>query len=146
MVASHRARTIVVVALIGCVAVFGYVFVGSPGIGRNEEPTTAAYQRVTPEQFATRMDPGAFVVNVHVPYEGEIAGTDAFIPYDQIVGDPQLPSDRDTELLLYCRTGRMSTEAAAALADAGYTSVVELEGGMVAWDRVGRALRVDAGS
>src|SRR3546814_12596944 len=80
------------------------------------------------------MSKGAFVVNVHRPYEGEIDGTDAFIDYDEIVGDRRLPSDTDTPIVLYCETGRMSAIAADALVRVGYTDVAHLEGGIVAWE------------
>lgn len=96
-----------------------------------------------PDEFAERVaDPEAVVINVHVPYEGEIASTDLFVPFDEIVSSPQLPSERDRALVLYCRTGNMSADAAADLVDAGYTDVTDLEGGMVAWEASGRAIEV----
>lgn len=95
------------------------------------------YASLSAGDFETRMSESAFVVNVHRPYEGEIDGTDAFIDYDEIVGDRRLPSDTDTPVLLYCRTGRMSATAADALVGAGYSDVAHLEGGMEAWEAAG---------
>jgi phage shock protein E len=78
-----------------------------------------------------------YLVNVHVPYEGEIPGTDAFIPYDQITAHlSELPSDTGT-LVIYCRSGNMSEEAAQAMVDAGVTGFAELDGGFYAWQAAG---------
>lgn len=104
-------------------------------------PATDPFARLEPADFADKMkNQDAMVVNVHIPYEGELAETDAFIPYDTIVGDSRLPQEKDREILLYCRSGRMSEEAGAALHDAGYTKVAHLEGGMNAWEASGREL------
>jgi rhodanese-related sulfurtransferase len=104
-------------------------------------PATEAYARLDPAAFADRMKSSdAVVVNVHIPYEGELEQTDAFIPYDKIVGDARLPKDKDTEILLYCRSGRMSEEAGDALHAEGYTKLAHLEGGMKAWESAGRPL------
>jgi rhodanese-related sulfurtransferase len=79
-----------------------------------------------------------FLLNVHVPYEGEIEGTDANVPYDQVEQRmSQLPSDRSAPLVVYCRSGRMSTVAAEALVRLGYTAVWHLEGGFIGWERAG---------
>lgn len=116
----------------------GAALVLSPGLVSRDE-IAARTALVDPSTFARRLaDPDTFVVNVHVPYEGEIEGTDAFIPYDQIAGDDRLPPDSDTEILLYCRSGRMSASVSRALEDAGYTNIVDLDGGMVAWEAGGR--------
>lgn len=102
-------------------------------------PASEPFARLDPAAFEERMkNEPAMVINVHIPYEGELAGTDAFIPYDQIKGDPRLPEDKATELLLYCRSGRMSAEAAVDLSEEGYTNIAHLEGGMKAWEASGR--------
>jgi phage shock protein E len=109
--------------------------------GKEPAQATAAFARLDPATFAERMnDQGATVINVHIPYEGEIDQTDAFIPYDKILGDSRLPKDKNSEILLYCRSGRMSEEAGTALHDAGYTKVAHLEGGMRGWEAAGRKL------
>ncbi|HEV3362992.1 MAG TPA: rhodanese-like domain-containing protein, partial [Acidimicrobiia bacterium] len=101
----------------------------------------ADFVRLEPAAFAERMkDESAAVINVHIPYEGELEETDAFIPYDKILEDSSLPKDKDREILLYCRSGRMSEEAGAALLGAGYTKVAHLEGGMKAWEAAGHKL------
>ena len=108
---------------------------------RTETTQAAAFDRLEPAAFEKRMaGEGVAVINVHIPYEGELADTDAFIPYDKILGDSRLPQDRNGEVLLYCRSGRMSEEAGAVLNKAGYTRVAHLEGGMKAWEASGRQL------
>lgn len=93
------------------------------------------------EEFSGLLDePGVTVINVHVPYEGELPDTDAFVAYDEIVGDPALPDDPDAPIALYCRSGNMSAEASALLVEAGFTNITDLEGGMNAWQDAGREL------
>jgi rhodanese-related sulfurtransferase len=110
-------------------------------IEREPAPATEAFARLDPSAFADRMnDKDAAVINVHIPYEGELADTDAFLPYHNILGVDRLPKDKDREILLYCRSGNMSEEAGAALHEQGYTKVAHLEGGMNAWEAAGRQL------
>ena len=100
-----------------------------------------AFARLDPAAFADHMkDKDAVLINVHVPYEGEIEGTGIFIPYDKILDNANLPKEKDKEILLYCRTGRMSEIAGSALHNAGYTNLSHLEGGMKGWEASGRPL------
>ena len=81
-------------------------------------------------------------VNVHIPYEGEIAKTDAFVPYNEIEKNlDKLPADKNTKIVLYCRSGRMSSLAAETLVRLGYTNVWNVEGGMGAWETLGLPLK-----
>lgn len=100
------------------------------------------YTSVPPRQLATMLEAEDVVlVNVHVPYEGEIEGTDAFIPYDQVASRlAELPADRTARVVLYCRSGRMSTIAAQTLVGLGFTNLVELDGGFEAWRSAGYEL------
>lgn len=97
-----------------------------------------SYFNVTSDDLSTMLDDDIPLVNVHVPYEGEIEGTDLFIPFtdiEQRVGE--LPTDRSAKIVLYCMTGRMSDTAARTLVRLGYTNVWNLDGGMVAWQEAG---------
>ncbi len=44
----------------------------------------------------------------------------------------ELIPDKDTPLLIYCRSGRRSREAARILADLGYTRIYDM-GGLIGW-------------
>src|SRR3990170_3392208 len=97
---------------------------------------------ITVAELSTMLESKDFVfVNTHIPYEGEIAGTDAFIPYDELEQyADQLPADKEARIVLYCRSGRMSEIAATALVEQGYGNVYELDGGMIAWEEAGLPL------
>ena len=109
------------------------------GAGQEVETEGGAYIDVTPGEFRAMLDrKDFFMVNVHIPYEGEIAQTDLFIPYDGIQGRlADLPA-KDAKIVLYCRSGRMSAIAASTLVGLGYTNVWNLAGGMVAWEQAGQ--------
>jgi len=77
-------------------------------------------------------------INVHTPYEGEIAGTDLFVNYDEMIANKaKLPQDKNAKIILYCKTGRMSEEALGTLKGMGYTNVRHLKGGMEDWEEEG---------
>lgn len=48
--------------------------------------------------------------------------------------------DPTKPLLVYCRSGRRSAEASAALAKLGFKNLRHLDGGILAWSRDGRPL------
>ena len=100
---------------------------------------------LSPAEFDSYVEqnPGVELINVHVPYEDHIEGTDAFISFDSILDDPELPADQSAPIALYCRSGNMSAQATADLVAAGYTNVVDLDGGMNAWETAGRELLDD---
>lgn len=97
------------------------------------------YYRLSPQELQTQLAQKDFVlINTHIPYEGELEQTDAFIPYNTITQNlAQLPVDKDAPIVLYCMSGGMSTSAAKELVAAGYTNVWELSGGMWAWEAAG---------
>lgn len=122
---------------------FGWTsyILGGTGAIAGEKAVTA-FKTITSEELAGMLLRKDFpLVNVHIPYEGEIAQTDAFIPFDQISDHlDQLPADKAAPIVLYCRSGRMSEIAAGELAALGYSNVSHLGGGMIGWEQSGYAV------
>lgn len=87
---------------------------------------------------------GTFLlVNTHIPFEGNLPHTDFSVPYDEILENlDKFPRDKKAEIVLYCRSDRMSHEASAALARAGYTIVKNLQGGFNTWKSEGLPLEI----
>ena len=104
--------------------------------------TQKGYTDITPSDLNAMLETeDFFFVNTHIPYEGEIADTDAFIPYNELDRyTAEFPSDKDAKIVLYCRSGRMSSIAAEALAGLGYNNLFNLDGGMIAWEETGLLL------
>jgi YVTN family beta-propeller protein len=106
----------------------------------NLEKNDFGYSDISVSELAGLMGNKNFtLVNVHIPYEGEILNTDLFIPFNEITSDrflKELP-DKSEPIVLYCRTGSMSAFAAGKLAEAGFINVLELDGGFKAWKDAG---------
>jgi len=102
----------------------------------------ATYQNISVRELESMFENKDFVfVNVHIPFEGDIPDTDLSIPYNEIEQNlEKLPADKDAKIVLYCRSGNMSSIAAEALADLGYTNVSNLEGGFNSWEKAGLPL------
>lgn len=100
------------------------------------------YKVIPVTQLKSMLDNKDFLlVNVHIPYEGEIQGTDLFIPFDKIEENlGKLPTDKNARIVLYCRSGSMSSTAAKTLTRLGYTNITDVEGGMFAWEMQGYPL------
>ena len=108
------------------------------GLPKNSD----GYVDLTAQQLSDALPGKGFtLVNVHIPYAGELPQTDLFIPYDKIEEQASKLPDKSAPVVLYCRSGRMSTDAAKALVKLGYTNVMELDGGMSAWESAGRELQ-----
>ncbi|MBU0492127.1 MAG: hypothetical protein KKA73_23050 [Chloroflexi bacterium] len=109
-------------------------------------PPATAPRLISVEELRTMLQNKDFaLINVHIPYEGEIPGTDANIPYNELEKYvDQLPQDKDARIVVYCRSGSMSATASQTLTQMGYTNVMDVQGGMVAWQAAGYGLLPDS--
>lgn len=121
-------------ALAAVVAIFE-VRGGTALSGVSAEPR--GYATLTPKEAKARMDSGdaLIVLDVRTQSEydgGHIAGA-VCLPNESIGSEPPaiLP-DKDAEILVYCRSGRRSAEAAGKLAALGYTGIADF-GGIISW-------------
>ena len=135
---ARLAAAALAVAVVAGVAV--YITAARPATVHSDPGP--AWTDLAPDELADMLASKDFtLVNVHVPYEGELPETDAFVPFDRIDEDGAgIPTDKGAKLVLYCRSGRMSADAISRLAEAGYTNLYQLAGGFEAWEAAGYEL------
>ncbi len=111
--------------------------------GEKVQTAYGAFRTVKPEQLKAMLaDKDFMLVNVNVPYQGEIEKTNAFVPYDLIDRRiKQYALDQNTKIVLYSQTGEQSRYAAEKLVRLGYSNVWMLSGGMEAWQQAGYPLK-----
>lgn len=105
---------------------------------RNQESEmNVEYRTITAQEAKQIMDSdaAAVVVDVRTQAEydgGHIAGA-ILLPLDRIATDSltQLPNKEQT-VLIYCRSGNRSVQAASQLASMGYTNIIDF-GGVNTW-------------
>ena len=100
------------------------------------QPSSENTGILTAEEAKQRMDENseAVVLDVRTQEEfdqGHIPGA-VCLPNEFIAADMPFPFTKDTELLLYCRSGRRSAEAAKKLRDMGFSNVYDF-GGSIDW-------------
>ena len=150
---TDRSGKVIVLAFMAfALGVAVYFALGMPGMdhgtgssmgGMDMSAKTVTHRLVDADAFEAALEqPDAVVINVHVPYDGEIKDTDLFMPFNDIDA-AALPSDRATPLAVYCRSDTMSAEAVLTLTRLGYTNTVELDGGMNAWRASGRTVTMN---
>lgn len=100
-------------------------------------PVPAEYHKITADEAKARMDSGdaLLIVDVRTPEEyegGHIPGA-INVPNEGILDEMpvELP-DKNAETLVYCRSGRRSSDAAHKLVAMGYTAVYDF-GGIIDW-------------
>jgi rhodanese-related sulfurtransferase len=137
-----KQASMIVVAWVAVLMGVGAGMAAGPTSGGEGTPVTApggTYRQITPTALKAMLAQKDFAfVNVHIPYEGEIARTDAHVPYDQVAQQiTRFPAERNAKIVLYCRTGHMSRIAAETLVRLGYTNVWDLAGGFEGWKGAG---------
>ena len=95
------------------------------------------YEQITPDEAKALMDSedGYIILDVRTPEEfaaGHIAG--AILIPDYEIGEKaeSILTDKEQLILVYCRSGRRSKNAANELATLGYTNIKEF-GGINDW-------------
>lgn len=95
---------------------------------------TAPLEEVTPSEGQRRVQQGALLVDVREQNEyDELHAEGArLLPLSELEArSSELPQDR--ELVMICRSGARSARAAEYLKQRGYSRVVNLSGGTLAW-------------
>jgi rhodanese-related sulfurtransferase len=103
---------------------------------------TIGFKNISVDQFIEMMNLKDFtLINVHIPYRGEIAETDLLLPFHAIDQQKEkLPDNKNTKIVVYCMSGPMGYVAAEKLVGMGYRHVIHFQGGMVSWKNSGRRL------
>ena len=144
----HLPRSILVavaavcaLALVACGGGSTTTSVGESAVGTRVQVGDGAYFDITPQTLKSWLGAKDFLlVNVFASYMGEIESTDKFIPLNQIEGRLGELPQRDAKIVVYCRSGATSAQAARKLVQLGYTNVWNLAGGMIAWQQAGYPL------
>ncbi|MCJ7773614.1 MAG: rhodanese-like domain-containing protein [Desulfobacterales bacterium] len=96
------------------------------------------YKLINPAELKAMLtEKDFFLLDVHIPEQTHITGTDAFIDFRKVRQNAdKLPADKDAKIVVYCRSGSMSRSAAKDLFDMGYVNVYDLEGGVKAFNKL----------
>jgi rhodanese-related sulfurtransferase len=109
------------------------------GLTSANQESMITYKNISPDELAGMLKDKDFTfIDVHIPEQAHIAGTDKFIPYNEPAArQSELPQNKNAKIVLYCRSGSMSQTASQTLVDMGYTNIYNLAGGIIAWRQKG---------
>ena len=104
---------------------------------QNTQSTASTYKKITAEEAKARMDSGDNIIVVDVRTEAEYDSghiPNAILIPNETISDtkPALLPELNAEILVYCRSGNRSAQAARKLIAMGYTNVSDF-GGIIDW-------------
>lgn len=116
------------------ILVSALMFTGCAGTSNNQ---TNTYRQISTDEAVTMMskETGYIILDVRRPDEfaaGHIPN--AINVANESIGTADIPElpDKNQLIMVYCRSGRRSKEAAEKLVKLGYTNIVEF-GGILDW-------------
>ena len=110
------------------------IFTGCAGTSNNQ---TNTYRQITMDEAVVMMaqETGYIILDVRRPDEfaAEHIPNAINVP-NETIGTAEIPElpDKNQLIMVYCRSGRRSKEAAEKLVKLGYTNIVEF-GGILDW-------------
>lgn len=99
-------------------------------------------ERLAPADAAAYLTehPEAVILDVRTPEEfaeGHLEGAVNIDFYAGNFADVLTELDKDTDYVVYCRTGNRSGQTTSMMEDLGFTSVHDVDGGIVDWLNAG---------
>lgn len=105
---------------------------------------SSAISKMDAKAFAeAASQPGVVLIDVRSPEEfaaGHLTGAKNINVEDPGFADAIAELDKNATYAVYCHSGRRSGIATSQMADAGFAKIVELEGGVQAWEQAGGTL------
>ena len=94
--------------------------------------SNATFKTIMTNEAISLMEDGAVIVDVRTPdeYNREHIPNAINIPLDSI---DSFDMAKDVQIIVYCQTGIRSKEAIDNLIDRGYTTLYNLDGGLLNW-------------
>jgi len=136
-----RAPVLFILLVLPLSAILAGCGESSDSLGVEVKTESGSYREISVAELEPLTgDPDFVLVNTHIPFEGDIPGTELSLPYDDLAAHLDLLPDRDARVIVYCKGESMSTIAAETLVANGYTDVYKVDGGMVAWEEAGLVL------
>lgn len=111
------------------------------GCGRSNnavEESKSNYKKISSQEAKSMMESDEEMIIIDVREESEYneghIKDSLLLPLGNIEKDiEKMAKDKDKTILLYCRSGRRSSEAATILTNLGYSNVYDF-GGIIDWD------------
>lgn len=124
---------------------FLIVFALFSGIASCQSNPTSAGGSLNPNEFESQMSKTSDkqIVDVRTPEEfnsGYIDGAMLINFYDSDFTQKVNLLDKTKPVFVYCKAGGRSAEAAKQMRNSGFTTVFELNGGMMSWENSGKAI------
>lgn len=103
---------------------------------QKQEEAMKTYEQISPQEAKKRMDNEEDVIILDVrtqeEYDSGHIKNAVCLPNEDILSEPDILPDKGRQILVYCRSGNRSKQAAQKLADMGYENVLEF-GGILDW-------------
>ena len=103
---------------------------------QKQEEVMMTYEKISPQEAKKRMDKETDVVILDVrtqeEYDSGHIKNAVCLQNEDILNEPDILPDKGQQILVYCRSGNRSKQAAQKLADMGYENVLEF-GGILDW-------------